>query len=199
MNPNNFGQYILMIINSNFPGGLIAFDESGGKVSTITFEEDSALIYHPEMPAEFVAKIEALNRNTNFNINLVSDYNFKDMPIEDIISELNHIAKDVIEKYQIDFILFNPINPLILYVTLPEIFISENDINDIAKIIITRLPSLVRGIIKVGELYFPFSPQDVYKQIKIEPERHVPTSEDITDLKILLNNSQDVNDVIKNL
>jgi len=207
---NVLGYIVMLFVQNRFPGGAVAFTEQGGAICLIPFKKDSVLLYHPEMPESFVKEIDIFNAESGIDISIAEDLNFKDTSMEEVMPVLSSVAKDIIAKYDLPGILFNPVNPLVLFISIPSVILTEEIVRDIIDAFSTRVPSIVRAVLMVGDLFFPFSSSEAYavpslaQNVPLEllqengRERQAITNDIITDLKIDLE-CMDVNDFINKM
>jgi hypothetical protein len=197
MDSNQFGSSILIFIENNFPGGLAEFTQQGGLVCGSPFDSNTVLIYHPEMPQQFLECISPFNRD-DVKFLVVKDVNFLGMSAREIIAQLYSAADMIKDKYQIPIILFNPLSPLMLIISIPLATLSSKIIIDIVNIFSSKVEGVIRGCINIEDVMYEFSSS---KQSipKMEPERGVITEKTVADIKTTLANDMDVLEFIKML
>lgn len=75
MDQNMLGAWILMYIESNFPGGTARFTSDGGIV--IGLSDGTVVIYHPEMPVSFAEditkKLEGIDVIVTSDVNAITE------------------------------------------------------------------------------------------------------------------------------
>lgn len=199
MDINMFGHLLMTYIEVSYHGGVQQFTEDGGLLSVIPFAENTALIYLKDPSEEFLSAIDEFNYRHNSQVKFASDLNFETESKVEVLTLLADVLKDIAERFSLNQILVNPSNSLVLYITLPEVKLSEEDISEISSILVSRLTSLVRGILIVNNELYPFSQEGVNKVLpKPEPITHDQdiTEDHITDLKIALGKAETVEDFL---
>jgi hypothetical protein len=206
MDPNMLGHMLMTFIEVSYKGGLQQFTEDGGLISSIPFGDNTALIYLKDPPDDFVAAIEEFNERRGCQVKFASDFNFENENTSDVIHKLSDALKDIAERFSIRHVLVNPANSLVLYINFPEADLSEEDISEISSILVSRIKSLVRGVLTINGEHYPFDNSGVGKITKeedsidfepIESNKQAITEDSITDLKIALGNAQTVEDFLK--
>jgi hypothetical protein len=198
MDSNQFGSSILIFIETNFPGGLVGFTQQGGLVCASPFDSDSILIYHPEMPEQFVECINAFNSNDNIKFIVLDDINFPGVDPKTIMTQLYGAGNEIKDRYQIPVVLFNPMCPLLLMISIPLVTLSVDIISDILNIFSSKVDGVVRGCLNVGGVPYLFS-SSKESIPKTEPERGDITAKTVADIKATLANDLDVLEFIKML
>lgn len=204
MDQNILGNMLMTYVEVAYKGGVQQFLEDGGLISTVPFGDNSALIYLKDPPEYFVEAIEELNERNNWQIKFASDLNFDGEEIADVLKDLADVLKDLAERFSLNQILVNPGNRLVLYITIPGVSMSEEEISEVTSILIARMPSLVRGVLIVNNEPYPFDNSGVGMIVKVEKETiREPISNDktitedsITDLKIALGRAETVEDFL---
>jgi hypothetical protein len=199
MDNNKIGFMALVFIRTYFEGGTESFSDEGGLVSFVPFDSDSILIYHPDMPEYFVQAIENHNSKSDAKFIIVPDLNFAGIDPMDSIKQLNDVGESVRAKFDIPMIVYNPLNPLVLMILIPEATLSREDIHAIAEIFSLNVPGVIRGCLTVGQDNYPFSSSEIFeveKKITLEPDRAVITQDVITDIKITLSEVNSVEDFL---
>lgn len=202
---NTLGELALSVISSAFPGGIEGLIRAHGYISIADFEEDTVLIYLKPVPEEFKAVIDRINHSDKFRIKIVDTINFDNLSMHEVAEQISEVGLDIEAKYGIEM-LYNPLDPLVLRVLIPVKELAEEVVEDISSIFITRIPTLIRGAITVGNRIYRFSRPDTVETkpttpppAQITTDRAPITPEVITDLKIALSEECDVLDFISKL
>jgi len=200
MDNNQLGSLALNFLEVFFEGGVESFTEQGGRLSNVPFDGDSLLIYHPEMPESFAQTIEKHNVKSEVKFIIVTDLNFPvDNPL-DSIKQMYDVGESIRIAYNIPIILYNPLNPLVLVITIPFAELSRDEIQEIANTFSSKVPGITRGCLVIGHEKYPFSSCGVYeveKKMILEPDRCVITDDTITDIKITLAGINSVEDFLR--
>jgi hypothetical protein len=196
MDSNQFGASALIFLETYFPGGVVAFTQQGGLVSSSS-NEDTILIYHPEMPEKFTQRLNAFNDENDIKFLILDKINFSGMQPQTIMTQLYRAAEEIKATYQIQVILFNPMNPLMLYVTIPFSTVSDEVAEDIISIF-SKVEGVVRGCVNIGGVMHKFSASNNPAPVQ-EPDRDTITAKTVADIKATLANDLDVLEFIKML
>jgi hypothetical protein len=207
MDNNQLGSMALSFLEAFFEGGVERFTEQGGVLSNVPFDDNTILIYHPDMSDmsdSFIQAIEEHNKKSLVKFTIVNDFNFCDSDPIEAIKQLYEIGEDIRIKFDIPIILYNPLNPLVLVISIPVASLSNEEIQEIAAIFSSKIPGITRGCLIVGDEKYPFSSSGVYevvKKITLEPDRvnitgDALTEDAITNLKIDLALISNVDDFI---
>jgi hypothetical protein len=206
MDQYNLGYVLINLIQAEYPGGMMQFTHDGGMIGVVPVE-DTCLIYLPELPEKFKERIDLVNETGNLNIQIVTDLNFEDMEGAEINAALNEALVAVREQFSLNCLLINP-GRLILMITIPNVSYPMTDLETIAGIILSKVPNIKRGLIICDKEILPFASMHTTTPtvkdipvIAVEKANRIEaiTPDVITDLRILLNQDMDVNDIIKNL
>lgn len=196
MDSNELGSSVLIFIETNFPGGIAEFTQQGGVVSG-SVNEDVILIYHPDMPEKFAACLRAFNDENDIKFLIVDKVNFSGMSPQVIMDSLYEVTEGIKSTYHIEVILFNMMNPLMLFVSIPFATISDEVLEDIISSL-SMVKGVVRGCVVIGGVMHEFSTSDKPAPVK-EPERGAITDKTVEDIKATLANDLDVLEFIKML
>lgn len=203
MDVNILGNLLMTYIEVSYKGGVQQFTEDGGLISVVPFAENAALIYLKNPPEYFVEAIEEFNKRNNCQVKIATDLNFENESKTDVLLALSEVFKDLAEKFSLTQIMVNPSNSLVLYINIPDVDLSEEEITEITSILVSRLRSLVRGVLIVKDESYPFDQVGVSKAIpnaEYTPEtvthEQAITEDHITDLKIALANAETIDDIL---
>ena len=205
MDPNIIGNLITLFIDAHFPGGTAEFTEQGGIASySPGHVKDAVVIWHPDLPDSFLDDIEHHNQISSIQIVISNGYNFMNMSRSQIIDMLSGVVEGICKKYNVKNMVFNPMNPLVFFATIPDMTLDQTVIDMIVKDLSDNIPEVIRGVLYVNNRHHIFGSQEQYvrktkKRVQLEEARGNITEDTLTDLKILLSNDCDVNDFINNL
>jgi len=192
----------LVTIQMTYPGGFEKFMEAGGKAS---YDPESLYFYHPDPPKEWR---EALSAIKNFRIKLVTTRNFgESADVQSILEEINEAMK----KYHSVFLERNiqagiSIDPVILRVLIAGKHADRKLAEEIIKDLRKNVTDLVRICVAYGMhpetdyvLYEGEPPQKtILSEQRPDRERAI-TRDEVTDLKIMLENAKSIDDFLANL
>jgi hypothetical protein len=196
----HIGTMVLNFVSVFYKGGVESFTDHGGIISSVPFDDSSILIYHPDMPEYFEKAIEKQNNKSEIKLVIVTDLNFSGTDPFNSIKLLYDVGESIRLEYDIPVILYNPLNPLVLMISIPFADLSRDDIQAIAETFSSKVPGIIRGCLSVGHDKYPFSSGGVYeveKKMILEPDRCVITDDTITDLKITLAGINSVEDFLR--
>lgn len=199
MDNNQLGSMALSFLEAFFEGGVERFTEQGGVLSNVPFDDNTILIYHPDMSDSFIQAVEEHNEKSLVKFTIVNDFNFSDSDPIEAFKQLYEIGEDIRIKYEIPIVLYNPLNPLVLVISIPFANLSNEEIQEIAAIFSSKIPGITRGCLIVGDEKYPFSSSGVYevvKKITLEPNRAVITQDVITDIRITMAGVNSVEDFL---
>jgi hypothetical protein len=199
MDNNQLSSMALIFIKTYFEGGTKSFSEEGGILSSVPFDSDAILIYLPDMPEYFVQAIENHNSLSDVKFIIVNDLNFAGIDPMDSIKQLYEVGESIRVKFSLPMVVYNPLNPLVLMILIPEATLSREDIHAIAEIFSLNVPGIIRGCLTVGQDNYPFSSSEIFeveKKVILEPDRAVITQDTITNIKITLAGVNSVEDFL---
>lgn len=200
------GEKVMTVMEVHFPGGLSAFEETGGSVFIVPDEE--VIIYHPDMDSKAKLKILTGLKNTGHKITFVKEGNFDGFELEQI--------KDF-QGYLIAKLMSLGIDACTVVVSKATVFLGMPSMKS-TQVAVKRLRNFLsaisgvtRGHIQCSDKIVRFGNTKNTPRIKrretsrVQPEHNRPkrdvriNEDDILNLKIALESSKSFEEFLNNI
>lgn len=200
------GEKVMTILEVHYPGGLSAYEESGGSIFIVP--ESEIIFYHPNLESKIKAKVLSALKSIGYKVSFVSVGNFEGFDLEQI--------KDF-QAYLIEKLMSLGLGRCSIVVSKPTVFISLPDIRS-THISVKRLrdflsiiDGLVRGHIECSDKILHIGKVKSSPKIKRRESSRIQTEynrpkrdtrineDDVLNLKIALESSRSFEEFLNNI
>lgn len=188
-------QILHLVIQMKYPGGLERFLKEGGAIDA---SRDTLYVYHPNPPEELKKLLEGAPDEVN--LKLVNTLNFEGVAPDQALSEL----KEVFDSQMTGSISYGvKASNVLISITMWGPGICAEKAQDIIEKVVRGVSGIVRMAVDYGTETLTYEKPENYESgclVEERPARSQPiTKDDLTNLKIVLEQAKDVDDIIKDL